>query len=101
MVTDEVSAVQRLGRKIALLKNEDWNFKITYPNDLVLAAHVLELRGKKAPRAPRGLAKAVAVTSGRAPFARPAAKSRSKKKPASQPTKPSGKAPGRSAKKRV
>jgi 2-C-methyl-D-erythritol 4-phosphate cytidylyltransferase len=104
MVTDEVSAVQRLGRKIALLKNEDWNFKITYPNDLVLAAHVLELRRKKAPRAPRGLAKAVAVTSGRAPLARPAPKSRTKKKPSSQPnrpTKPGGNVPGRSAKKSV
>ena len=34
MVTDEVSAVQKLGKKICLLKNEDWNFKITYPHDL-------------------------------------------------------------------
>ncbi len=47
MVTDEVSAVQKLGKKIALLKNEDWNFKITYPHDLELAEHVLDLRGKK------------------------------------------------------
>lgn len=47
MVTDEVSAVQKLGKKIALLKNEDWNFKITYPHDLELAEHVLSLRGKK------------------------------------------------------
>jgi len=44
MVTDEVSAVQKLGKKIALLKNQDWNFKITFPHDLELAAHVLELR---------------------------------------------------------
>src|SRR5687768_9567444 len=26
MVTDEVSAVQKMGKKIALLKNEEWNF---------------------------------------------------------------------------
>ena len=47
MVTDEVSAVQKLGKKIALLKNEDWNFKITFPHDLELAEHVLQLRAKK------------------------------------------------------
>jgi len=47
MVTDEVSAVQKLGKKIALLKNDDWNFKITFPHDLELAEHVLALRGKK------------------------------------------------------
>jgi len=47
MVTDEVSAVQKMGKKIALLKNDDWNFKITYPHDLELAEHVLELRAKK------------------------------------------------------
>lgn len=50
MVTDEVSAVQKMGKKIALLKNEDWNFKITFPHDLELAEHVLELRAKKKPR---------------------------------------------------
>jgi 2-C-methyl-D-erythritol 4-phosphate cytidylyltransferase len=47
MVTDEVSAVQKLGKRIFLLKNEDWNFKITYPHDLELAEHVLALRSKK------------------------------------------------------
>lgn len=47
MVTDEVSAVQKLGKKIALLKNDDWNMKITFPHDLELAEHVLELRDKK------------------------------------------------------
>ncbi|MGC3990911.1 MAG: 2-C-methyl-D-erythritol 4-phosphate cytidylyltransferase [Chthoniobacteraceae bacterium] len=45
-VTDEVSAVQHLGRKIALYLNNDWNFKITYPQDLVLAEQVLRLREK-------------------------------------------------------
>jgi 2-C-methyl-D-erythritol 4-phosphate cytidylyltransferase len=47
MVTDEVSAVQKIGKKIALLKNDDWNFKITFPQDLELAEHVLGLRAKK------------------------------------------------------
>ena len=43
-VTDEVSAVQRMGKKIALLRNDEWNFKITLPRDLELAEHVLALR---------------------------------------------------------
>lgn len=47
MVTDEVSAVQKLGKKIALLKNDEWNFKITVPQDLELAEQVLALRAKK------------------------------------------------------
>jgi 2-C-methyl-D-erythritol 4-phosphate cytidylyltransferase len=46
-VTDEVSAVQRLGKKIALLRNDDWNFKITLPNDLEMAEHVLATRKAK------------------------------------------------------
>jgi 2-C-methyl-D-erythritol 4-phosphate cytidylyltransferase len=54
MVTDEVSAVQKLGKKIALLKNEDWNFKITFPHDLELAEHVLNLRAsRKSIRSPK------------------------------------------------
>jgi 2-C-methyl-D-erythritol 4-phosphate cytidylyltransferase len=52
MVTDEVSAVQKLGKRIFLLKNEDWNFKITFPHDLELAEHVLALRAKKKSRKP-------------------------------------------------
>lgn len=47
MVTDEVSAVQKLGKKIFLLRNEDWNFKITFPHDIELAEHVLALRAKQ------------------------------------------------------
>lgn len=54
MVTDEVSAVQKLGKRISLLKNEDWNFKITYPHDLELAEHVLELRAKKGRKKAKG-----------------------------------------------
>jgi len=53
MVTDEVSAVQKLGKKIALLKNENWNFKITFPHDLELAEHVLALRKTPAGRGER------------------------------------------------
>ena len=44
LVTDEVSAVQKLGKKIALLKSEDWNFKITFPRDLELAEQVIKMR---------------------------------------------------------
>ena len=44
VVTDEVSAVERLGRKIFLVPNEDLNFKITYPQDLPLAEFVLNQR---------------------------------------------------------
>jgi 2-C-methyl-D-erythritol 4-phosphate cytidylyltransferase len=44
MVTDEVSAVQRTGLNIALLRNDEWNFKITIPRDLELAEHVLASR---------------------------------------------------------
>lgn len=47
MVTDEVSAVQKLGKRIALLENHEWNFKITFPRDLELAEHVLTLRARK------------------------------------------------------
>jgi 2-C-methyl-D-erythritol 4-phosphate cytidylyltransferase len=53
IVTDEVSAVQKLGKKIALLKNDDWNLKITFPHDLELAEHVLELREKKSAKSPK------------------------------------------------
>ncbi len=46
LVTDEVSALERLDRKIALVLNDDFNFKITYPRDLLLAEFVLTQRGK-------------------------------------------------------
>ena len=45
-VTDEVSAVEQLGRKIALVLNNDFNFKITFARDLPLAEFVLEQRRK-------------------------------------------------------
>ena len=52
LVTDEVSAVQKLGKKIALFKNEDWNFKITFPHDIELAEQVLATRANK--KSPKG-----------------------------------------------
>ena len=58
LVTDEVSAVQKLGKKIALYKNEVWNFKITFPHDIELAEHVLTLRAtKKSPKAAKSEAR--------------------------------------------
>src|SRR2546430_3572746 len=44
-VTDEVSAVELLGHKIVLVPNQDFNFKITYPRDFLLAEFVLKQRG--------------------------------------------------------
>lgn len=43
-VTDEVSAVEALGRKVVVVPNEQFNFKITYPPDLALAELVLASR---------------------------------------------------------
>jgi 2-C-methyl-D-erythritol 4-phosphate cytidylyltransferase len=43
-VTDEVSAVERLGYKIALVLNDDFNLKITYPRDLPIADFILRKR---------------------------------------------------------
>jgi 2-C-methyl-D-erythritol 4-phosphate cytidylyltransferase len=40
-VTDEISAVERIGGKIVLVPNEIPNFKITYPADLLLAEVLL------------------------------------------------------------
>ncbi|PYI77030.1 MAG: 2-C-methyl-D-erythritol 4-phosphate cytidylyltransferase, partial [Verrucomicrobia bacterium] len=38
------SAVERLGRKVVLVLNDDFNLKITYPRDLPLAEFVLKRR---------------------------------------------------------
>ncbi len=43
-LTDEVSAVERLGHKVVLVPNDDFNFKITYPRDLPIAEFVLKER---------------------------------------------------------
>ena len=40
-VTDEVSAMQEAGYPVRLLKNADWNIKITFPNDLELAEKLI------------------------------------------------------------
>lgn len=44
VVTDEVSAVQRLGVSVVLTRIDEPNFKITLPRDLDLARMVLESR---------------------------------------------------------
>ena len=44
LVTDEVSAVERLGVPVALYHNADWNLKITFPRDIALAEMVLASR---------------------------------------------------------
>jgi 2-C-methyl-D-erythritol 4-phosphate cytidylyltransferase len=46
-LTDEVSAVERLGRKVVLVLNNDFNFKITYPRDLELAEFVVKQRANR------------------------------------------------------
>jgi 2-C-methyl-D-erythritol 4-phosphate cytidylyltransferase len=46
LVTDEVSAVERLGYKVALVLDHDFNFKITYPRDLPVADFILRDRAK-------------------------------------------------------
>lgn len=46
-VTDEISAVERLGEKIVLVPNEEPNFKITYPADLALAEFLLREREER------------------------------------------------------
>jgi len=44
LVTDEVSAVERLGREVVLVLNDDFNFKVTYPRDLSVAEFILKQR---------------------------------------------------------
>jgi 2-C-methyl-D-erythritol 4-phosphate cytidylyltransferase len=43
-VTDEVSAVQHLGVRVLLVPNAEFNVKITYPRDLLLAQSALTRR---------------------------------------------------------
>ena len=43
-VTDEVSAVEYLGAKVLLLPNDQFNLKITFPRDLLLAESFLSQR---------------------------------------------------------
>jgi len=46
LVTDEVSAVERLGYKVAFVLDDDFNFKITYPRDLPVADFIIRDRAK-------------------------------------------------------
>jgi len=46
-ITDEVSAVERFGRKVILIPNKELNFKITYPRDLTLAECVMQQRASQ------------------------------------------------------
>jgi 2-C-methyl-D-erythritol 4-phosphate cytidylyltransferase len=43
-VTDDVSAVENLGRKVVLVPGDESNFKITYERDLRLAEFILQER---------------------------------------------------------
>ena len=43
-VTDETSAMERIGQPVTLFNGGDFNLKITYPQDLALARHLLALR---------------------------------------------------------
>jgi len=47
LVTDEVSAVERLGYKVALVLDDDFNLKITYPRDLPVADFIICDRAKE------------------------------------------------------
>lgn len=44
IVTDEVSAVQDLGKPVSLVASDALNFKITYPKDLIFARWLLKMR---------------------------------------------------------
>ncbi|HEX7517014.1 MAG TPA: 2-C-methyl-D-erythritol 4-phosphate cytidylyltransferase [Chthoniobacterales bacterium] len=43
-ITDEVSAVEQLGAKVLLVPSDEFNLKITYPRDLLLAQSFLNRR---------------------------------------------------------
>ena len=45
-VTDETSAMEAIGQPVALLNSGDLNLKITFPQDLELARHLLAMKGK-------------------------------------------------------
>ena len=46
-ITDEVSALEHLGRKVVLVPNTEPNFKVTFPDDLRLAEQVLAARAQR------------------------------------------------------
>ncbi len=43
-VTDETSALLRLGEPVFLVANSDWNFKVTVPRDVAVAEFILQSR---------------------------------------------------------
>ncbi len=43
-VTDETSALRRMGGHVFLVENADWNFKVTYPRDVSVAEFILQSR---------------------------------------------------------
>ena len=45
-ITDEVSAVQHAGTHAIIVEAEDYNPKITFPNDLAVAELILRTRGQ-------------------------------------------------------
>ncbi len=57
-VTDEISAVERVGGRVVLLPNLEPNFKVTFPADLPVAEFVLSRRSTRAAakRFPSGIA---------------------------------------------
>lgn len=44
IITDEVSAVQNMGAKVAIVRAEDENMKITFANQLAIAEFILQRR---------------------------------------------------------
>ena len=45
-VTDEISAIEHAGGRVVIVPAEDFNLKITYPNDLALAEGILKQRAQ-------------------------------------------------------
>jgi 2-C-methyl-D-erythritol 4-phosphate cytidylyltransferase len=45
VITDEVSAVEHAGGKVIIVQAEDYNPKITFPNDLAIAELILRMHG--------------------------------------------------------
>lgn len=43
-VTDETSALRRMGGHVFLVENTEWNFKVTYPRDVAVAEFILQSR---------------------------------------------------------
>ena len=49
IITDEISAVEKLGRNALLVPNDELNLKVTFPSDLALAELVLAQRNAAPP----------------------------------------------------